>query len=53
LASHLGIPGVALFSSHVPAYRTGIERENFTCIEAEKMDLIPADKVYNAIRKYF
>ncbi len=51
LASHLGVPGLALFSGHVPAYRTGIERDNFKFIEAEKMDLIPVEKVYGEIQK--
>jgi ADP-heptose:LPS heptosyltransferase len=51
LASHLGVPGLALFSGHVPAYRTGIERGNFKYIEAEKMDIIPVDKVYGEIQK--
>jgi len=52
LASHLGVPGVALFGGHVPAYRTGIERDNFKCIEAAKMDLISIDKVFNEIQKF-
>jgi len=51
LASHLGVPGLALFSGHVPAYRTGIERDNFIYIEAEKMDLISVEKVYGEIQK--
>ena len=51
LASHLGVPGLALFSGHVPAYRTGIEQDNFTYIEAEKMDLIPVEKIYDEIQK--
>jgi len=51
LASHLGVPGIALFSGHVPAYRTGIERDNFKCIEAAKMDLISVDTVMNEIQK--
>jgi len=51
LASHLGVPGLALFSGHVPAYRTGIERDNFIYIEAEKMDLIPVERVYGEIQK--
>ena len=51
LASHLGVPGLALFSGHVPAYRTGIERDNFKYIEAEKMDLISVEKVYGEIQK--
>ena len=50
LASHLGVPGLALFSGHVPAYRTGIERDNFIYIEAEKMDLIPVERVYGEIQ---
>lgn len=53
LASHLGIPGLALFSGHVPAYRTGIEHDNFKSIEAEKMDLIPVEKVFSEIMNHF
>jgi ADP-heptose:LPS heptosyltransferase len=51
LASHLGVPGLALFGGHIPAYRTGIEHDNFKCIEADKMDLIPVEKVYGEIQK--
>lgn len=51
LASHLGVPGLALFSGHVPAYRTGIERDDFQYIEAEKMDLISVERVYDEIQK--
>jgi ADP-heptose:LPS heptosyltransferase len=53
LASHLGVPGLALFSGHVPAYRTGIERDNFKYFEAEKMDLIPIEKVFSEIINHF
>ena len=51
LASHLGVPGLALFSGHVPASRTGIEHDNFGCIEAEKMDTISVAKVYGEIQR--
>jgi ADP-heptose:LPS heptosyltransferase len=53
LASHLGTPGLALFSGHVPAYRTGIAHGNFKCMEAESMELIPVEKVYAEITNYF
>ena len=49
LASHLGVPGLALFSGHVPAYRTGIEHDSFKYIEAQNMDLIPIDRVFSEI----
>ena len=52
LASHLGVKGVALFSGHVPAYRTGIVQGGFKSIEADAMELIPVDKVYDEVRKY-
>jgi len=52
LAAHLGVPGLALFSRHVPAYRTGIERHNFKCIEAEKMEDITVAEVFAEIRKF-
>ena len=52
LASHLSVPGIALFGGHVPAYRTGIEKDNFKSIEAAKMDQISVDKVFNEIKKY-
>jgi ADP-heptose:LPS heptosyltransferase len=52
LAAHLGVPGLALFSRHVPAYRTGIERHNFKCIEAEKMKDITVAEVFAEIRKF-
>ena len=51
LAAHLEVPGLALFSRHVPAYRTGIERHNFKCIEAEKMEDITVAEVFAEIRK--
>ena len=53
LAAHLGVPGIAIFSGHVPAYRTGIERDNFKCIETERMDLIPVEKVCSEIISHF
>jgi ADP-heptose:LPS heptosyltransferase len=53
LASHLGVPGLALFSGHVPAYRTGIEHDNFRIIEAKNMDLIPVDRVFSEIINHF
>ena len=52
LAAHLEVPGLALFSRHVPAYRTGIERHNFKCIEAEKMEDITVAEVFAEIRKF-
>jgi len=51
LASHLGVPGLALFSGHVPASRTGIEHDNFRYIEAENMDLISVEKVYGEMQR--
>lgn len=52
LASHLGRPGLALFSGHVPVSRTGIERDDFQCIEAAKMEHIPVERVYSEIVNY-
>lgn len=45
LAAHLGVPGLALFSGHVPAYRTGIASNRFKCMEAEKMAHISVENV--------
>ena len=53
LASHLGVPGLALFSGHVPSYRTGIEGGHFKCIEAGKMETIPVDKVFSEVINHF
>jgi ADP-heptose:LPS heptosyltransferase len=52
LASHLGAPGLAIFSGHVPAYRTGIERDNFRFIEVERMSDLPVDIVFDQILKF-
>jgi ADP-heptose:LPS heptosyltransferase len=51
LASHLGVPGLAIFSGHVPAYRTGIDQGNFKYFEAEQMNLMTVGKVYDEIKK--
>lgn len=37
LASHLGVQGLALYGSHMPAERTGILRENFTAIQVDDL----------------
>jgi len=50
LAAHLGTQGLALFSGHVPAYRTGIERESFKYIEAGNMNMISVEKVYGEVQ---
>jgi ADP-heptose:LPS heptosyltransferase len=52
LAAHLGVPGVALFSGHVPAYRTGIARNRFKYIEAAGMAHIPVEKVFSEVINY-
>ena len=52
LAAHLGVPGVALFSGHVPAYRTGIARNRFKYIEAAGMAQIPVEKVFSEVINY-
>ena len=52
LAAHLGVPGVALFSGHVPAYRTGIARNRFKYIEAAGMVHIPVEKVFSEVINY-
>lgn len=51
LASHLKVPGLALFSGHVSPYRTGIEHDNFRSIEAERIDRITVDEVFGIIQK--
>jgi ADP-heptose:LPS heptosyltransferase len=52
LASHLGVPGLALFSGHVPAYRTGIDHDHFRYIEEQNMELIPVDRVFSEIMNH-
>jgi ADP-heptose:LPS heptosyltransferase len=37
LAAHLGIPGLALFSSHMQPARTGIQHSSFSYLEADNL----------------
>lgn len=49
LASHLGVPGLALFGSHTTAERTGIERENFAAIEVAQLSSLPVERVLDEV----
>ena len=51
LASHLGVPGLALFGPHTTAERTGIKRPNFGVIEVGDLSELPVDRVMSAIQK--
>lgn len=49
IASHLGCRGLALFSNHVPAYMTDIERGGFRVIEVDDLRELPVERVYREI----
>lgn len=51
LASHLGVSGLALFGGHIPAFRTGIEHDNFRCIETKQLTALTVEKVYGEVLK--
>lgn len=52
LAAHLGVPGLALFSGHVPAYRTGIACNRFKVMEADRMEDISVEKVLSEVLRH-
>jgi ADP-heptose:LPS heptosyltransferase len=49
LASHLNMPGLALFGPHTTAERTGIEREKFTAIEVAQLSNLPVARVLDEV----
>ncbi|MDR3497655.1 MAG: glycosyltransferase family 9 protein [Parvibaculum sp.] len=49
LASHLGTQGLALFGPYAPAALTGIERENFTAIEVQRLSALPVERVLDEV----
>ncbi|MEO3433847.1 glycosyltransferase family 9 protein [Inquilinus sp. CAU 1745] len=50
LAAHLGIPGLALFGgAHSPA-STGIERERFSALQVDRLNLLDPATVYERVR---
>jgi ADP-heptose:LPS heptosyltransferase len=51
LASHLGVRGLALFGSHMPAERTGVLRENFAAIEVEDLKTLSVARVMDEVKK--
>jgi ADP-heptose:LPS heptosyltransferase len=50
LASHLGVRGLALFGSHMPAERTGVVREGFAAIEVEDLQTLGVARVSDEVR---
>ena len=49
IAAHLGSKGLALFGSHVTAYKVSMERENFRAIQVNDLTKLSAEKVFEKI----
>ncbi len=49
IASHLGRPGLVLFSDHAPAAMTDIERGGLTAVERANLGDIPVTEVFEKI----
>ncbi len=49
IASHLGCPGLVLFSNHLNASMTDIERGGLEAIEVEDLSKLPVERVFNRI----
>jgi ADP-heptose:LPS heptosyltransferase len=49
LAAHLGVPGLALFGSHMSAERTGIERANFEALEVRELSSLAIGRVLDEL----
>ena len=49
IAAHLGSKGLALFGSHVTAYKVSMERENFRAIQVTDLTKLSAEKVFEKI----
>ncbi|MAM93171.1 glycosyltransferase family 9 protein [Parvibaculum sp.] len=51
LAAHMGVPGLALFGTHMPAERTGILTENFGAIEVDDLSALPVARVFDEVER--
>ena len=51
MASHLGVPGLALFGSHCPSKATGIGMGSFKTIDTEDLKSLPVEMVFGEIQK--
>lgn len=51
LAAHMGVPGLALFGTHMPAERTGILREKFGAIEVEDLAELSVTRVFDEVTR--
>lgn len=51
LAAHMGVAGLALFGSHMPAERTGILTENFGAIEVDDLAALPVPRVFDEVER--
>lgn len=49
LAAHLWVPGVALFGGYFPAALTSIKCKAFDCLEVERLEDLPAARVYEHV----
>ena len=49
IAAHLRLPGLALFSSHAPARRSGIQYSRFTWLEQDNLANLSLDQVLKAL----
>ena len=51
LAAHMGVPGLALFGTHMPAERTGILTEKFGAIEVEDLAELSVTRVFDEVTR--
>ncbi len=51
ITAHLGTKGLALFGSHVSAFKVSIERENFKAIQVKDLSKLSAEKVFERLSK--
>ncbi|MBC7102884.1 MAG: glycosyltransferase family 9 protein [Parvibaculum sp.] len=51
LAAHMGVAGLALFGSHMPAERTGILTENFGAIEVDDLATLSVTRVFDEVER--
>ena len=49
ITAHLGTKGLALFGSHVSAFKVSIQRENFKAIQVENLSKLSAEKVFERL----
>ncbi|MDH4319336.1 MAG: glycosyltransferase family 9 protein, partial [Desulfobulbaceae bacterium] len=53
LGAHLGVPGLAIFSSHLAPERTGIQYSRFTPIQCPDLQSLSLELVIEHLRAIF